>query len=339
MVMLYRLHWKNTEEISLPRDQDTKHMTRIFSPLSLTRSVATALALTVSLSACSHFQQKAQEKDIQRILEEMKGPDVPSVDAALLESGKNAEDARNYASAVQYYKQLSDNKPDNHLYRLHYADNLRRTGQNDDAIAEYKKLLDVKEYQLDAKEGMGLSLMAKGEFDNAGDMLADVMDKDSTRWRTINAIGILFTVKAMYPEARQYFAEALVQSPKNVSVYNNWGLMEAFAEEYAEAIKLLQDASKSSASNDALRKQTELNLALVYAIKGDLDMAEKTARPHLNETQLLNNMGYYAHLADDDVLAKSYLNMALTASDKHYEKAWQNLETLEKLKSNAPKKR
>lgn len=311
-------------------------MPRIFSPYYTFRPVLLASALCLSLGACAH-KQNLQEKDVARILEEMKGPDVQSVDAAILESAKNAEDAHSYGAAVQYYKQLIDNKPDNHVFRLHYADNLRRTGKYDEAIVEYRKLEDKEDFSLDAKEGIGLSQMAQGEFDSAGDMLADVMEKDTTRWRTINAIGILFTVKSMYPEARQYFAEALVQSPKNVSVYNNWGLMEAFAESYDESIRLLKEANKLARSNEPLSKQSNLNLALVYAIKGDLEMAEKIARPHLTETQLLNNMGYYAHLANDDMLAKSYLNMALTASDKHYEKAWNNLETLNKLIKNSPK--
>lgn len=32
-------------------------------------------------------------------------------------------------------------------------------------------------------------------------------------------------------------------------------------------------------------------------------------------------MGFYAHLAKDDVLAKSYLNMALTKNPKYYDRA------------------
>lgn len=308
-------------------------MPRIASPY---RICLLASVLCLPLAACGHMQQKATEKDVARILEEMKGPDVQSVDAALLESAKGAEDAQNYGTAAQYYKQLVDNKPENDLFRQHYADNLRRSGKYDEAIIEYRKIENKEEFSLDAKEGIGLSQMAQGEFDSAGDTLADVMDKDTTRWRTINAIGILFTVKEMYPEARQYFAEALVQSPKNVSVSNNWGLMEAFDKNYGESIRLLEEAHNFARSNEQLRKQIGLNMALVYAIKGDLEMAEKTASPHLTDMQLLNNMGYYAHLANDDMLAKSYLNMALTASDKHYEKAWENLETLNKLLKNSP---
>lgn len=302
------------------------------------RLLAAASAIAVSLAACSG-PRPVPEKDMERILNEMKGPDLPTLDAAMLESAKQAEAAGNYANAAQFYAQVVEKNPEEAPYRLAYAESLRRAGALDEAIAQYEKVAQDPEHRLDGLEGKGLSLMAQGEFDLAGDSLAEVMEKDTTRWRTINAIGLLFTVKQMYPEARQYFAEALVQSPKSVSVLNNLGLMEALAGDYPEAVRQLQEAAKYARKDKRLEMQTDLNLALVYAIKGDLDMAERTADPHLTDTQLLNNMGYYAHLADDDVLAKSYLNMALTASNKHYEKAWKNLETLNKLVKSTPRRR
>jgi hypothetical protein len=37
-------------------------------------------------------------------------------------------------------------------------------------------------------------------------------------------------------------------------------------------------------------------------------------------------MGFYAHLAKDDALAKTYLNMAISGSSTFYERAWNNLD-------------
>lgn len=302
------------------------------------RLLVVASVAVVSLAACSG-PRPVPEKDVDRILNEMKGPEnLPTLDAAMLESAKQAEAAGKFGNAAQFYGQVVEKNPERAQYRFAYAENLRRAGAFDAAIEEYEKVAEDKEYRLDGLEGKGLSQMALGEFDLAGDSLAEVMEKDTTRWRTINAIGLLFTIKQMYPEARQYFAEALVQNPKSVSVLNNLGLMEALAGDYTSAVSQLQEASKYARKDEKLRVQSDLNLALVYAIKGDLPMAEKTADPHLTDAQLLNNMGYYAHLANDDVLAKSYLNMALTSSNKHYEKAWQNLDTLNKLVKSAPRR-
>lgn len=315
-------------------------MKRLDSACTFLRVAMTATALCLAVSACS--ASRTSGEDVDRMLSEMKGPEVPGMRDALLNGAKQADASRNYVRAAQFYKQLVDTYPNETEYRFHYAESLRRSGAYDAAVAAYAELEKDKEYRVAALEGAGLALMAQGDFDDAGDKLADVMEQDTTRWRTINAIGILFTIKQMYPEARQYFAEALVQAPRSVAVRNNMGLMEALDKHYDEAVRLLNEARAivvRDKTDQQGRMQTDMNLALVYAVKGDLEMAEKSAKPHLTEAQLLNNMGYYAHLADDDQLAKSYLNMALTSSDKHYQKAWRNLETLNKLIHNAPRRR
>jgi Flp pilus assembly protein TadD len=300
------------------------------------RPLCCAMVLSLVVAGCAPSRQQVTQKDVQQLLEEMKGPEVPTLDATILEAAKEAEDSGNYMAAAQFYQQLADKNTDNMTYQFRYAEALRRGGAFAEAITQYRKIEGKKALRLDALEGIGLSQMALAEFDAAGDTLADVMEQDTTRWRTINAIGILFTIRGMYPEARQYFAEALVQQPKSVAVRNNMALMEAFDKQYDEAIRILTEAARQARSEPELQRKTELNLALVYAIKGDLKNAEQVAQEHLTESQLLNNMGYYAHLAKDDMLAKSYLNMALTSSNKHYEKAWQNLETLNKLVSKTP---
>lgn len=306
-------------------------------PLRVTLLLSACL---VAVAGCSSMMRPQSEEDVQRILDEMKGPEVPGLKEALVNGAKQAEDAGEYAKAAQFYQQLMEKEPENEAHRFAYAESLRKAGAYEAAVETYDTLEDSEELRIPALEGAGLALMAEGEFDDAGDRLADVMEADTTRWRTINAIGILFTIKQMYPEARQYFAEALAQAPKSIAVHNNMGLMEALAEEYDESIRLLREAGDiAGKSNEQAKVQTDMNLALVYAIKGDLDRAEAVASRHLDESKLLNNMGYYAHLADDDQLAKSYLNMALTSSDRHYEKAWQNLETLDKLINNAPRRR
>lgn len=303
-------------------------------------ALAVSFSAMMLVTACSSaIRSSAGSEDMERILEEVKGPDVPGMKDALLNGARQAEAAQNYSSAAQFYAQLVEKYPDELEYGYQMAESLRKAGAYKEALAAYALLEKEEDYKIKALEGAGLTLMAEGDFDEAGDKLADVMAADTTRWRTINAIGILFTVKEMYPEARQYFAEAMVQAPKNTAVRNNMGLMEALDKQYDEAIKLLQEAGKLAGKDSKQKMRTDLNLALVHAIKGDLQSAERAAMPHLTEAQLLNNMGYYAYLAEDDQLAKSYLNMALTSSPRHYEKAWENLETLNTLINNAPSRR
>jgi hypothetical protein len=76
------------------------------------------------------------------------------------------------------------------------------------------------------------------------------------------------------------------------------------------------------------RKRIDLNLSLVYAVAGKQDEARAVAERYFSGPTLSNNLGLYAHLANDDEMAKAYLNMALTDSKTFYERAWDNLQTI-----------
>jgi Flp pilus assembly protein TadD len=183
-------------------------------------------------------------------------------------------------------------------------------------------------------EGRGLSLMANGKVSDAGRAFSDVIEKDPKRWRTLNAIGILFVTKNMVPEAIAYYTEALEISPDNPAILNNVGLSYATDKNYPRAIEALKQASRFSKA-PFQRKQIDLNLAMVYGVSGDFDTARDVAGKYLEGPALDNNLGLYAHLAKDDSLAKSYLNMALTQSPTYYERAWENLDVVNDANQDA----
>jgi tetratricopeptide (TPR) repeat protein len=170
--------------------------------------------------------------------------------------------------------------------------------------------------------------MDKGNNTQAGNEFGEVMKIDDKRWRTLNGIGILFAMKNRDEDAQAYYQAALAQSPDNPSVLNNIGLAYAMDKQYDRAFESFNHAKQHLPNNSPFLKRIDLNMALVYAITGDLDQAEQTAAPYLSKAALYNNMATYAHLAKNDDLAKSYLNMALTQSPVYYERAWKNLSAM-----------
>ncbi|MBM3618570.1 MAG: tetratricopeptide repeat protein [Alphaproteobacteria bacterium] len=313
---------------------------------SLVAAVSSVALLTAACSGPNPNSPRSikdrlqPDKEVQKVMSEIGGPKIEGMDAAIQANAEQALATGKYKTAAQFYAQLIEKNPEKLEYKLALADALRKGGHYDEAESAYKKILAEEKLseaeQLDVREGLGLAYMEDGEFDKAGDELASVMEKDAKRWRTLNAIGILFTTKQMYSEARQYFDEALVLDSQNIAVRNNLALMEALDSNHDEAIRLLSEAKSINGKRGSSVAQLDSNLALVYAIKGDLKMAEATIDPHLTEAQKLNNMGFYARLKGDDQLAKSYLSMALTKSEKYYDKAWKNLDTLNKLRDSAP---
>ena len=292
-------------------------------------SAALMLSSALTLSACGQMGQQWIDPD--KTFAMFDQPQVKGINDTQEQMAKEAAAAGDYARAGQFYQQLVASQkgtPEQVLrYKMGLADAMRRTGQNETALAMFQELHDQNPMNVEIAEGRGLTLMASGKSVDAGRAFSEVMEKDPKRWRTLNALGILFVTKNMIPEAMAYYGEALTYSPDNAAILNNVGLSQAVDRNFPRAIEALQQASRVSKS-PSQRKQIDLNLAMVNGVSGDLETAREVAGKYLEGPALDNNLGLYAHLAKDDALAKSYLNMALSQSPTFYERAWDNLDVI-----------
>ena len=274
----------------------------------------------------------SQPIDAKKVLSSMEGPAVPTIQDTMLESAKNAEKQGDYAAASKIYTQMLEKSPNNKDLLFALGESYRRAGDNDKALSIYDMLIKQEPTMAAAKESKGLVLLAKGDFDTPSTLFEEVLQAEPKRWKSLNAMGILFTTRNLQAEAQQYFQAALEQSPSNPSVMNNLGLSLALNNRASEAIETLGQASALTTNSSFDRKRIDMNLSLVYAINGQLDKAEDIAEQYFSGYALKNNMGLYAHLANDDQLAKDYLNMALTENKVFYERAWDNLQSISNKK-------
>lgn len=294
------------------------------------RHLALILASAILLSACNATTRQWLDPDKE--FKEFEQPDVPTMQSTMEEAAIKATRDDEFAKALQIYGQLLDRKnlakEDAEKYKIAVGDINRRQGKYDTAIELYDHVLETNSGNLDALEGKGLALMSQGQIAEAGQVFKTVLAQDAKRWRTLNALGILFTTKNMVPEAMAYYAEAMNASKDNPAILNNVGLTQAINHNFPRAIQAMQQAVRV-APNDTRRKQIELNLALIYGISGDMDKARSIAEKHLKGPALDNNLGLYAHLANNQELAKAYLNQALSDSTTYYERAWKNLDIIQ----------
>lgn len=284
----------------------------------------------VFLSSCTHLIKKPVDKEA--LLNELKGPDVPTIDSSLAKTAEQAFTRGNYAKAASYYQQLvskkKEDEDDNPDYLLGYAESLRLSGKGEQSQKVYDKVIESGQHLLVAKEGKALSYMNEGRFPEAVDLFSEVLTADNKRWKAMNAIGIAYALTNRPKEALPYLEGAYTYSDKNPKILNNLGLAYALINEMDRSITVLERASRSVSRQDKNRSLVDLNLALVYGIHDRLEDAERVAKEHLSEAELYNNMGFYAHLAKDEKLAKAFLNKALIESPVFYEKAWVNLEVV-----------
>jgi Flp pilus assembly protein TadD len=300
------------------------------------RSLSTLLcsaACLLMLAACD--SGGSMPLDSQKWLDSMAGPKFEGVDETQLKAAQAHEKEGDYRAAGQIYQQLLDKKRGDPEIMFLLAETLRRGGETDKALASYDIIIEQgggNDVLLRAKEAKALTLIAKGDYEGPSALLQEVMKQDKRRWKTLNGMGILFVTRNMPAEAEQYFNAAQRENPSSVSVMNNLGLAQALMKNYPASIDTLSRASSQTVSGSNDRKRIDLNLSMVYATAGKLDDAKRIAEIYFTGPQLKNNLGLYAHLAKDDALAESYLNMALTESKTYYARAWENLETISKKK-------
>ncbi len=298
------------------------------------------LLATTTLAGCglldSQTEAWLQGGDRKEALERMDdSAKVEGVNSTMEKQAIEAAQKGNFLRAGQFYRQLMDapkaSDDDKFRYKLGLAEAARRAGDIKSALPLYEELLKIQPNHQDAMEGYGLALMQSGKPVDAGRMFSDIMEINPKRWRTLNGLGILFVNKNMIPEAMAYYTEALKNSPDNPAVLNNVALSQAVDRNYARAFESFEQAVRIS-SSELQREQIGLNMAMVYGISGDLETARTIASKYLQGPQLDNNLGLYAHLAKDDALAKTYLEMALSGSTTYYERAWSNLDMIEQKK-------
>lgn len=288
------------------------------------------IGLIVSLSsllpACNLNSIGGQQKRLEEIEKVANQIDTPTIERSNLEAAQAAEKSGNLMRAEYYYGQLLEAKPDNVKYIFAYSEISRKAGKCDSALKGYEKILAIQPNDIDALEGKGLCLLGQSKNQQAADIFTRILAADPTRWKSLNAAGLIFASDKKFNEATQYFNAASEHSDKNPAVLNNQGLAKALTGNFKDGIKILEEALIKADDNSAQKRNVALNLALVYGISGNMDLAEKTARPFLTEPQLYNNMGVYAELAKDKELSKTYLNKALQGTQVYYERAWENLE-------------
>jgi Flp pilus assembly protein TadD len=269
--------------------------------------------------------------DPDKEFKEFEQPNVPTIQSTLEASAAQALQKGKLENAAQQYQQLLGQHKlsdvDKLRYQTNIADITRKLRRLDQALSLYEDILARQPGYIDALEGKGLTLMALGRVPESGEIFKQVLQQNPKRWRALNALGILFASKGLNTEALTYYSEALKASPNNAGVLNNVGLTYAIAHDYPSATTTLKHAA-ANAKSEARRKHIELNLALVYGITGHYNDAKRIAKKHLKGPALDNNLGLYAHLANDEELAKTYLNRALTGSAIHYERAWKNLDII-----------
>lgn len=219
-----------------------------------------------------------------------------AIDPNLVASARQAEATFDYETAANQYQALLNRNPGDRNYTIALSRNLRYVGRNSDAVALLSDWLG--KHQPDGKVllELGKAYLASDRLGLAEKTLRQSLDKDANNWDAYSSLGVVMDYQGNHADAQAQYLEALKIAPDNPTVLNNLGLSRAQAGDLPGAIEALRRAADQPSAGVQVRQ----NLAMVLAINGDLEGAERLTRKDLTPEQIRKNMTYFRHLSGRD---------------------------------------
>ncbi len=197
-------------------------------------------------------------------------------------------------SAVEIYRKLIKTTPHDIelLYLLGRAYN--QVGEHDLALHYLTKASTENRIAGHAERGdilreTGRVQLAQGQTDQAVMMLqqaAELLPEDAI---IQNSLGICYSLYKEYGSARRAFTAALAIEPGSLEYRNNLALGWILDDQPQKGIDVLYPTYLRGNSTVKVRQ----NLALAFALKGDIDAAKELAKDDLTKAELINNVAYY----------------------------------------------
>lgn len=234
-----------------------------------TSAVGLVLACAVLVSACATDPTKTGSiRGTKKPLEQMT---VQELQATTNHVGKK------YARS-----------PKDKAIGLYYADILRTTGRNEQALAVMQQVVIHHPEDNDVLSAYGKALAASGNFTKALKIIERAQRPDRPDWRLFSAQGAILDQLDRSKEARIYYRKALDIVPNEPSVLSNLGMSYVLTGDLRAAETYLRKAIKRPNADSRVRQ----NLALVVGLQGNFQEAETIARGELPQAEAEDNIAF-----------------------------------------------
>ncbi len=239
--------------------------------------------------------------------------------------GESARAKGDFPEAMANYVPLTEREDDWAIRaKLAIARLSLDSGRSEPALKAYELILEEAPTLVEAQEGRGLALLARGEWESARRQLQIAHRNDPLRWRTLNGLGIADDMIGSYQSAARWYGMALDAGGDRPMVINNAGYSLIMAGQYRDAETLLQRA----VARYPREQRMSHNLAIAQARQGHYERAVATWQRSQNRAEALSNAGYVALLNGDQVRARALFEEASSASTSHRPKIAANLASI-----------
>jgi tetratricopeptide (TPR) repeat protein len=144
--------------------------------------------------------------------------------------------------------------------------------QLDEALSEYKLILDLDPEQYNILQEIAYIYESKGEFEKALDFYKQYANQFPDNPESFAAIGALYKNLGDHEQAKAYYKKAILIEPENIQILitladieSNMGYFEQALEQYHEALELCKTPNQ--------RSQVFLSFRQYYEMRGQLNRA------------------------------------------------------------------
>jgi Flp pilus assembly protein TadD len=239
------------------------------SPANLLASAALTVILALSAGGCSNIGARET---------------TGSVSAADTASPGSDEFRRSLETLGDRYRQ----NPNDADVAIAYARALRATDQRVQAVAVLEQTSIRNPRNMALLGAYGRALADAGQYQQALVILERAHTPDNPDWRILNVQGAVLDQMGRHAEAQRHYASALKIMPNEASVLSNLGLSYMLTKGLKNAEATLKRAAAQPNAGPKVRQ----NLALVVALLGRFDEAEKIASADLPASEAAANVAY-----------------------------------------------
>ncbi len=197
-----------------------------------------------------------------------------------------------YESAAKYYQNLYNRDANDMEALLGLVRNLRYIGSAARSLAILEEAMPIHPDVFALRAEYAKSLVASGQAEDAVNTLSGLLEEVPDDWELLSALGIAYDLTDNSGQAEQAYRAALEVAPRNKIIINNLALSLALSGKIDDGIAMLEEATADGFSTPHIRQ----NLALMYAMKGNILAARRLAEQDLPEELVENNIKYYERL-------------------------------------------
>lgn len=247
-------------------------------PLFIHKFLVIALSLGV-LTACQTMPQDNSSTPDQQV-------------AQLIRLGDRTLEANDVLNAKNFYQRALSLEPLNREAMNKLAGTLERLNERRALEQLYGNAVSRKPDDANLLRLYGNALVGTDKIPQAIIQFDKALKLDPLNAKAHNSLGVAFDLTGKHDQAQESYQKALAITPGEPEFINNLALSRALSGDYESAVEILSPF----AFDPQASKRMRLNLALIYGLMGNDDMASKVAGQILDRESLEHNLKVYEAL-------------------------------------------